>query len=54
MSYGAMTYLIGKNEVWSKAAIRFLGLDLTSLDMDLEELDDKSTPLVLRAMKTLH
>lgn len=33
MQYTATTYLINKNEVRSKVAIRFLGLDLMFLNM---------------------
>lgn len=42
MQYVAVTYLVGKNEIWSKVAIFFTGLDLTFFDMEPEELDDSA------------
>lgn len=42
--YTAMTYLIGKNGVRSNVTIRFPGLELTFLEMESEESNDKSTP----------
>lgn len=40
INYSAMTYLIEKNEVRSKVAIRFSSLVLTFLDEESEEEDD--------------
>lgn len=44
MQYGPTTYLIDQIEVRSKVVIYFLGLDLTFLNIELEELDDNIAP----------
>lgn len=44
MQYIVATYLISKNKVRSKVAIRFSSLDLTFLNMESEESDDESAP----------
>lgn len=49
IKYSTMTYLIGKDEVRSKVAIHFPGLDLTFLDMESKEEDDDKSALELRA-----
>lgn len=52
IKYFAMTYLIGKNEVRSKMAIRFLGLDVTfmwswRMTINLPEPEAATDPLVV-------